>query len=232
LRTLQMNRGAEANFLNGICQFLILLDRSVFKAINSIAGKSPVLDWLARLGADDHIIPVVLTLLVLLLVIIARDRRAREKAFTCLICAFIAVAVSMILLYALNAAFFRPRPFTSYTSVHLLFYHNTDSAFPSNAATLAYALAFSVLLYNRKVGLVMVALATYLGFARVMVGIHYPLDIVSGALMGLGGAFLAGAAEPLYRPLARAVNSASGRLLASWKSAEATEPKGSCCSID
>jgi undecaprenyl-diphosphatase len=218
--------------VNSICQFLIMIDRTVFKAINSVAGRSPVLDWLARLGADDHIIPIVLTLLILLLLLIAKDRRAREVAFTCLICAFVAVAVSMILLYLLNGAFFRPRPFTSYPNVHLLFYHNTDSAFPSNAATLAFALAFSVLLYNRKVGAVMLALAAYLGLARVMVGIHYPLDIVGGALLGLGSAFLAGAAEPLYRPLAREINSAADRLLSSWNSPEATEPRGSCCSND
>jgi len=213
--------------VNVICQFLITVDRSIFKAINSVAGKSPVLDWLARLGADDHIIPIVLTLLVLLLVLIARDRRAREVAFTCLICALIGVAISMILLYALNAAFFRPRPFTSYQTVHLLFYHNTDSAFPSNAATLAYVLAFSVLLYNRKVGAVMLALATCVGLARIAVGIHYPLDIVGGALLGLGSALLAGAAEPLYRPLARRINSASDRLLASWNGSGATQPRGS-----
>lgn len=209
-----------------MAQFLIRLDHAVFRAINSLAGKSPVLDWLARLGADDHIIPIALTLLVILLVLIAKNRREREDAFACLICAVLAVAVSMIILFALNSAFFRPRPFTTYPSTHLLFYHNTDSAFPSNAATLAFVLAFTVLFYNRKVGAVMLGLATFLGLARVMVGIHYPLDIVGGALLGLGSALLARAAEPLYRPLARAVNSACDRLLASWRRGRLVEPRG------
>lgn len=216
--------------MGAIAQFLIRLDHAVFRAINSLAGKSAVLDWIARVGADDHIIPIVLTLLVILLVLIAKNRREREDAFTCLICALLAVAVSMAILFILNGAFFRPRPFTTYPSVHLLFYHNTDSAFPSNAATLAFVLAFSAFFYNRKIGAAMLGLATFLGFSRIMVGIHYPLDIVGGALLGLGSALLVRAAEPLYRPLARAINSACDRLLASWRRGRLVVPRrgGSC----
>ena len=212
--------------MNAIFQFLIGIDRSVFKAINSLAGKSSVLDWFARLGADDHVIPIVLVLLVLLLVLLARNRQAREAAFTCIICTLLAVIISMAILFILNGAFFRPRPFTSIPTAHLLFYHNTDSALPSNAATLTFVLAFSVFLYNRKVGAAMLALAVYVGVARIMCGIHYPLDIISGALLGLGSASLARAAEPLFRPLARAVNSASDRLLASWMRAPRVQPRG------
>jgi undecaprenyl-diphosphatase len=212
--------------LDAIAQFLIRFDHAVFRAINSLAGKSPVLDWIARIGADDHIIPIVLSLLVILLVLIAKNRRQREEAFTCLVCAVLAVAVSMVILFVLNGAFFRPRPFTTYPSVHLLFYHNTDSAFPSNAATLAFVLAFAVFFYNRKVGAIMLGLATFVGLARVMVGIHYPLDIVGGAMLGLGSALLARAADPLYRPLARTINSACDRLLASWRRGRLMEPRG------
>ncbi len=203
--------------MTAIFQFLISLDQSVFKVINSLAGKSSVLNWLARVGADDHIIPIVLALMVLLVILIPRDRQAREVAFTCLLCAVIAVVMSMVILFILNSAFFRPRPFTSLSNVHMLFYHNTDSSFPSNAATIAFVMAISVLMYNRKVGGVMLALAVYMGLARVLCGVHYPLDVVGGAMLGLGSAFLTRAAEPLYRPLAIALNRVTDRLLASWQ---------------
>ena len=212
--------------MTAIVQFLISLDQSVFKAINSLAGKSSVLNWLARVGADDHIIPIVLALLVLLVVLLPSDRQARELAFTCLICTIIAIVMSMVILFILNGAFFRPRPFTSLSNVPLLFYHNTDSSFPSNAATIAFVMAISVLMYNRKVGGVMLALAVYVGLARVLCGVHYPLDIVSGAMLGLGSAFLTRAAEPLYRPLAVALNRATDRLLASWQGLPRALPGG------
>ena len=44
--------------MSGFFQFLIRLDRSVFHSINSIAGKNSVVDWFARAGADDHIVPL------------------------------------------------------------------------------------------------------------------------------------------------------------------------------
>ncbi|MBU4241403.1 MAG: phosphatase PAP2 family protein [Actinomycetia bacterium] len=199
-----------------LTQFLIRLDRSVFDGINSLACRSDVLDWLARLGADDHVIPVALVLLVTLVLLIARNRSERQSAFCCVICAFLAAAASMAVLYLLNIHYFRPRPFSS-RAINLLFYHNTDSAFPSNPATLAFALSFAVLFYRRKVGAVMLALSLYMGLCRIVVGVHYPLDIVGGLLLGLACALLANAAEGLYRPAGRWLTSALYRLLAAWK---------------
>ena len=202
--------------MSAFFQFLTRLDYSIFHALNSIAGRSSVLDWFIRVGADDHIIPLVLTLLVLLVILLARDSREREAAARCLICSVAAVVISMIILFALNSLFFRPRPFTTH-SVNLLLYHNTDSAFPSNAATLAFALSFAVLFYHRKVGLAMLALGTFLGLARVAAGVHYPLDILGGILLGLASACFARLLEPLYRPAARRFLSLQYRLLTAWE---------------
>ncbi|MCJ7653663.1 MAG: phosphatase PAP2 family protein [Actinobacteria bacterium] len=202
--------------MSAFFQFLTRLDYSIFHALNSIAGRSSVLDWFIRVGADDHIIPVVLTLLVLLVILLARDSREREAAAMCLICAVAAVVISVTILFALNSLFFRPRPFTTH-SVNLLLYHNTDSAFPSNAATLAFALSFAVLFYHRKVGLAMLALGTFLGLARVAAGVHYPMDILGGILLGLASACFARLLEPLYRPAARWFLSLQYRLLTAWE---------------
>lgn len=209
----------------GLFRFFIMLDHALFRGVNGLSGKNGVLDWLDRVGADDHIIPVTLALLVLFVLMKARDGKGRELALTCLVCAVLAVVISMVFLFALNSAYFRPRPFTV-QQVQLLLYHNTDSAFPSNAATLSFALAFATLFFDRRTGGVMLGLACYLGFARVMAGVHYPLDIAGGALLGLSGALLARGAEPVYRPLVRALGSASGRLLASWKGPPCAGPRG------
>lgn len=209
--------------MSSFVQFLVRLDRAWFHSINSIAGKNGFLDWLARVGADDHIIPVLLALLVLATLFFAKGQRARERAFRSMICAVGAAFLSMVLLYALNSLFFRPRPFTT-QAVHLLFYHNTDSAFPSNAATLAFALAFGVFLYWRGLGGVMLGLAAFQGLSRTFTGIHYPFDIIAGLVLGLGAALVLRAFDPLYAPFARCLNAALDRLLASWKSPPALEP--------
>jgi undecaprenyl-diphosphatase len=202
--------------LAGIFQFFIRLDWAVFHSINSAAGAWRPLDWVVKVGADDHVFPVIMTVIVLSLVLFARDHDSRERAFRCVICALAAVALSMVLLYAFNSLFFRPRPFTSH-GVSMLFYHNTDSAFPSNAATLTFTLAFATLLFRRRTGVVMVGLACLVGLCRVAAGVHYPADIVGGAVLGLGCALLVKAAEPLYSPVSRACNRVLYRVLCAWE---------------
>lgn len=201
--------------MSALFQFLVNLDYSISHALNSLAGRSSILDWFIRVGADDHIIPVVLTLLVLLLILLARNSRERESAIRCLICAMIAVVISMAILFVLNSMFFRPRPFTTHP-LHVLLYHNTDSAFPSNAATLAFALSFAVLFYRRKVAYIMLVLSLYLGLTRIAAGVHYPLDIAVGILLGLSSACFSRLLEPLYRPLARRLLALQYRLMAAW----------------
>jgi undecaprenyl-diphosphatase len=192
--------------------FIVRLDRSVFTAINSIAGKSNILDWIARLGADDHIVPIVMSLLLILIILKAKDEGQREDAFACFLCALIAAAISMAIGFILNMLFFRPRPFMV-MPVHLIFYRVTDSGFPSKPAILVFALAFSVLFFNRRMGYVMLALASYVCLARIVVGIHYPLDIIGGILLALACACFARVIYPAYRPLTRRLAHMEDRLM-------------------
>ena len=79
--------------------------------------------------------------------------------------------------------YFRPRPFVD-LDVTRLFYPPTDSSFPSNAIAAAFGLAAVVWGVNRPVGTVLLIGASLYGFARVYAGVHYPLDIIGGALIG------------------------------------------------
>jgi membrane-associated phospholipid phosphatase len=63
-----------------------------------------------------------------------------------------------------------------------------DPSFPSDHATAAFAIAFAVLFFSRPVGLAFLACAGAIGFARVLVGLHYTGDVLAGALVGLSAA--------------------------------------------
>ncbi|MCM0678010.1 phosphatase PAP2 family protein [Micromonospora phytophila] len=59
-----------------------------------------------------------------------------------------------------------------------------DWSFPSNHATIAGALAAATLLLSRRLGLVALPVAALAAFSRTFVGVHYPHDVVAGALLG------------------------------------------------
>ena len=66
----------------------------------------------------------------------------------------------------------------------------TDSSFPSNAAALGFAIAAGVWFYNRAWGWGLLAIAALFGLSRIFGGVHYPLDVLAGALLGWGSAYV------------------------------------------
>jgi len=79
----------------------------------------------------------------------------------------------------------RPRPYVAHPdSAHLFISASHDPSFPSDHATASFAIAVALFLRHRKVGAVALVLATVLSVARVVVGTHYPGDVLAGALIG------------------------------------------------
>ena len=98
--------------------------------------------------------------------------------------ALLAGAIAWILAYLIKLFFPTVRPFiTNGREVDVLF-KPTDGAFPSEHAALSFALAATIFMHDRKVGWVFLAGAILIGIARVLANVHYPIDILGGALIG------------------------------------------------
>ena len=59
------------------------------------------------------------------------------------------------------------------------------SSFPSGHATVAFACATVLALAVPRLRWPLLALATVIAFSRVYVGVHYPLDVLAGAVLGV-----------------------------------------------
>lgn len=81
------------------------------------------------------------------------------------------------------------RPFVNY-QVNLLLHHAATPSFPSGHAAFYFALAFYVFFINKKAGTFFLLGALLISFARVFVGIHWPLDILVGMAVGILSAVL------------------------------------------
>jgi undecaprenyl-diphosphatase len=85
----------------------------------------------------------------------------------------------------------RPRPFTAHAAAtHLLAPASVDPSFPSDHAAAAFAIAFAVLAFSRPVGRALLAVAAVIALTRVALGVHYPSDVLAGALVGWASALL------------------------------------------
>jgi len=96
----------------------------------------------------------------------------------------------LIIVEIIRWFYFRPRPFIA-LQVHQLLEHSASSSFPSGHAAFFFALSAVIYFYNKKAGLLFFAASFLIGLARIFVGIHYPLDILAGALIGIFFGWLA-----------------------------------------
>lgn len=96
-----------------------------------------------------------------------------------------------------------PRPFMIGLG-HSLIPHAADSSFPSDHLTLLWAVAFSFLMHRRPrmAGLALALLGLPVAWARIYLGVHFPLDMVGAALVSVLSAWLAFREVRMYLPAA------------------------------
>jgi len=70
------------------------------------------------------------------------------------------------------------------SELKLLVPHGADGGMPSHHMVFMMSIAIMVYLFNKKLGLLLIAMSVTSGIARISAGIHYPSDILVGALLG------------------------------------------------
>ncbi len=80
----------------------------------------------------------------------------------------------------------RPRPFVTDATSRVVGYQPSTYSFPSGHSASSFAAA-TVLAYalTRQRAAIVWALAATVAFSRIYIGVHYPLDVVVGSLIGV-----------------------------------------------
>ena len=166
------------------------IDEEILLWLNGGVGHFPWLDAVVELLISDYMVPVLMSLVLLGLWFARRTEAAHALNQRAVLNAVGGLAIaSLVVDWFINPLYFRSRPFVDH-AVFLLFYEPTDSSFPANPATVAFAVATGVWLWNRRVGAALYGLAVLYALSRVYGGVFYPLDVVGGAAIGIAASLL------------------------------------------
>lgn len=83
----------------------------------------------------------------------------------------------------------RPRPFAEF-SLKSLVKQRKDHSFPSTHSASSMIISLAVLTINFKFGFLMILMAGLTALSRIMVGVHYPSDILGAWILALSLHFL------------------------------------------
>lgn len=118
-----------------------------------------------------------------LFIFLMMGRRWKEQAYYFAVVSLSLLLSSGIVTESIRFFLSRPRPFVTFELEPL--FMKTSASFPSGHATFFFALAMAVMFFNRRAGWWFLATAFLMGVARVYAGVHYPSDILGGALIGI-----------------------------------------------
>ncbi|MEK7647396.1 MAG: phosphatase PAP2 family protein [Patescibacteria group bacterium] len=155
------------------------MDLGLFHYLNSFAGRSEWLDAIFIFFASYLEYWLVGGLLASVIAY------RWQNGFRILTDALLAALFSRLILTEIIRFFYaKPRPF-EVTDVYRLIDHSSGGAFPSGHAAFFFALAMAIFLYNRVWGGVFFVGAVLISVSRVVGGIHWPSDILGGAVVGI-----------------------------------------------
>ena len=157
-----------------------MTDLFIFNLINQLAGRWDFLDWLAVFFAKYFEYAVVIAVFI----IFYKKWRMILQIFGAAILA--RLVITNIIRWILP----RIRPFVEFNFNPLISQNPQEPSFPSGHAAFFFAMATVIYFYNKKAGLWFFLAAFLISLARVFSGIHWPSDILAGALVGILSAWL------------------------------------------
>jgi undecaprenyl-diphosphatase len=189
------------------------MNYEVFQWINGLAGHSAFLDKTMIVITDS--VPYIAIVFMLSLWFSRANREtAIAKQYT-VFYTVLSVLLALVLNAIIHLVYYHPRPFVTH-HVHKLVPHAADSSFVSDHAVLVFSIAFTIFLRGDAWKNVALIWAVIVGVSRIYVGVHYPADVIGGAMLSFGTSALvvryANKIEPAAQLMFRMYNKLTKRV--------------------
>ena len=159
------------------------IDKQLFYMINTV-GTDPWLDKIFPVITDlhQHMWFMAGCLPLLLILWFYKDRK---RALKVLVAMALSIALSDAISYrVIKPMVNRPRPAESGITVQMRTNPHSGKSFPSNHAANNFAGATILSFAYPQLRLAFLGVALIVSISRVYVGVHYPFDILGGAILG------------------------------------------------
>lgn len=160
------------------------LNNALFLALNASAAAPPAIVAMALFLARW---PVGIALLLVFVAVVQQPTGKLALLVRLLLTVLVAMAIS----YFIRSHWYHPRPFVVGLG-HTLLVHEPTASFPSFHATFLFSLGLGLLKSGISWVLILVVLSLgcLTAWARVYLGVHYPLDILAGFVVSGLAAFM------------------------------------------
>lgn len=161
------------------------LNIDLFYFINNNMA-NPVFDMIMPPLSDVGGFATLLAICILVILVLKYYKKEKylEIAKMCLY----ALVLSGIIAACLKLTFHSPRPFTVLDHVRQLVIPTEPNSFPSGHTSSSMSVV-TVLVWmlreNRILITILIAFALLVAFSRIYVGVHYPFDVLVGAIVGV-----------------------------------------------
>jgi undecaprenyl-diphosphatase len=176
-------------------------DEHLFRLVNE-SWATPTLDQVMPFVTDARNYVILFVVAAIILVVVGRLNGLRFLVLT-VVGIVVADAIGT---HVLKLSFLRSRPCAALEGVRLLMGCTSSASFPSNHAINASVLATLVTLYIPRLSLPAMALVLLVGYSRIYVGVHYPLDVLVGGGLGIIVALVLSTVMNLLWPFSAALD--------------------------
>ena len=164
-------------------QIINIFDKTIIEFAHSLHNNYQILDlFFSSITYLGESIPLIVFTIILIFI-----KRTRVCGINMAVSLFISILIGAIILKPLIA---RERPFTDpvYNEYWIAVGKHLETSFscPSSHTTASFAVLFPIFLYfNKKYSFIAVLIAALIGFSRIYLVVHYPSDVLLGALLGI-----------------------------------------------
>ena len=144
-----------------------------------------IMPYITYLGGFEFVL--LFCLIAILLCIVFKNKDAKRIALLCLLSLVIAAGIGFILKHI----FTQPRPFILLNNVRVLVTELDPNSFPSGHTLSTFSVVGFLALKtkNKLWAVLLIVWGLLVGFSRIYVGVHMPLDVLAGIAVGMFSAY-------------------------------------------